>query len=143
MNLPYEILVSSEEETALFCKKLSKLIKPGDLIVMNGNLGAGKTFIVKKTVAFFNIDDAASPTFSIINEYSGDLTVYHIDFYRIEKEVELFDIGIETYLYDREAVKFVEWGEMFPDILPKNHYILTIEWISANKRKIRIAEKQS
>lgn len=118
MNLPFNKKIFSEEETTELAKEFSSNIKDGDVIVINGNLGAGKTFFIKRVLELFNINSVSSPTFSLVNEYSGNKKFYHFDFYRIEKERELFDIGFDEYMMDPDAIKFIEWGELFPDILP-------------------------
>lgn len=126
MVLPSVHKVSSEDETGILAGKFSTIIKPGDVIVLNGNLGSGKTFFIKKLLKSFNIDSASSPTFALVNEYSGDLKFYHFDFYRIEQVREIYDIGFDEYMEDDKAVKFIEWGELFPSVLPKRRIEIQI-----------------
>jgi len=110
--------VISEQDTENIANEFSLLIKPGEVIVLNGNLGSGKTFFIKSVLKSFNIVGVSSPTFSIVNEYTGNIKYYHLDFYRIEMVKELYDIGFDEYMNDEEAIKFIEWGNLFPAILP-------------------------
>lgn len=109
----------SEEETANLAAEFALTIKPAEVIVLNGNLGSGKTFFIKKLLRSFKVDGVSSPTFALVNEYYGDLKFYHFDFYRIEQVREIYDIGFDEYMKDEEAVKFIEWGELFPEVLPR------------------------
>ena len=107
-----------EEETERLALEFSPLINSGEVIILNGNLGTGKTFFIKRVLNSFNISGVNSPTFSLVNEYIGDMKFYHFDFYRIEMIRELYDIGFDEYMNDDEAIKFIEWGNLYPDILP-------------------------
>ncbi len=142
MRLPFETIVNSEQETANVVESFSSIIKQGDLIALIGNLGTGKTFFVKKYCELNNITDADSPTFSIVNEYRGEKLIFHFDFYRINKIEELYDIGIDEYIYDEEAVKFIEWADLMPQVLPSKYYKVEFEFISENSRKIKITEHE-
>ena len=119
MVFPSVHKVFTEDETGILAAEFSKTIKPAEVIVLNGNLGSGKTFFIKKLLTSFSIDGVSSPTFALVNEYYGNLKFYHFDFYRIEHVGEIYDIGFDEYMKDDEAVKFIEWGELFPDVLPK------------------------
>ena len=118
MLFPSKYSVLSEDETTELANEFSKEISSGDVIVLNGELGTGKTFFIKKVLLNFNINDVSSPTFAIVNEYEGVGKFYHLDFYRVEKINELYDIGIEDYLNCNEAISFIEWGNLFKDVLP-------------------------
>lgn len=126
MNIPFSKNITSEDETSEIAREFSSILEDGEVVVLNGNLGAGKTFFIKKVLESFEIKGANSPTFSIVNEYSGKKKFYHFDFYRIEKERELFDIGFDEYMIDPEAVKFIEWGELFQEVLPSKRKEITI-----------------
>ena len=110
--------VYSEQETEKLAVEFFPLLNPGQVIILNGNLGTGKTYFIKSALKSFNINDASSPTFALVNEYIGDMKFYHFDFYRIEVIKELYDIGFDEYMHDEEAIKFIEWGNLFPSILP-------------------------
>lgn len=139
MDFPSERISRSEEDTKQLAMEFLSELKTGDVVVLNGELGTGKTFFIKKIAEAFGITKANSPTFAIVNEYKSEqnIRIYHFDFYRINKESELHDIGIEDYLADNEAITFIEWGELFPEVLPKKKYEIKIEEIENEQRKFR------
>ena len=98
MDFPYQIVVESEDETIKVATEFGQLLKAADIIALTGDLGTGKTFFVKSILKNFGIEEVTSPTFSIVNTYSGEVQINHFDFYRIKKVVELYDIGFEEYL---------------------------------------------
>lgn len=121
-----KIISRSESDTEKFAKDFAKELQGGEIIALNGNLGSGKTFFVKSVCKALNIENATSPSFAIVNEYSGDLKIYHFDFYRINKVNELYDIGFEEYLMDPNAVVFIEWADMIKEVLPRRYYEINI-----------------
>jgi len=121
-----QVCVNSEEETKKLAQRYAAGIHPGDVVVLNGNLGAGKTFFIREAVKFFKVSAVSSPTFALVNEYEGETKIYHFDFYRINRLEELYDIGFEDYLNDEEAVILVEWGNLFPEILPRKRREINI-----------------
>lgn len=141
MILPYQQKLFSLDDTKKLSDELSQLFKEKDVIVLNGDLGSGKTSIIKLICAKFNISDVSSPSFSIVNEYSGLKKVYHFDFYRIKKIEELYDIGFEEYLNDDDSIIFIEWGNLMSEILPKEHYIIDLKQNSLNERTVKIFKK--
>lgn len=142
MNYPNHKIVLSEEETARLATDFVKDINMGDIVVLNGNLGSGKTFFIKKALRYFNINNVSSPTFALVNEYDGLLKVYHFDFYRINSKGELFDIGWYDYLNDTEALIFIEWGNLIPGVIPQKRYEIQIIISDDLKREFKI-EKYS
>jgi tRNA threonylcarbamoyladenosine biosynthesis protein TsaE len=120
------VLVFSENETIALTKEFSDKIKEGDIIILNGNLGTGKTFFIKHLLKTFKVYNVNSPSFAIVNEYRGTKKIYHFDFYRINKIEELFDIGFNDYLNDKDAIIFIEWGNLFEEILPEKRIEITI-----------------
>ena len=136
MDLPHFQEISSLEKTADFAASISEIISKGDVIVLNGDLGTGKTTLVKYICSNYDIHDVSSPSFSIVNEYLGNEKIYHFDFYRLKKLEELYDLGFEEYLSDESAIIFIEWGNLMQEILPKNHYELTIELDTSGNRNI-------
>ena len=118
--------VFSEEDTEKLALEFSSTLKPGQVIILNGNLGTGKTFFIKSVLKSFNISGVNSPTFAIVNEYADNMKYYHFDFYRIEIVKELYDIGFDEYMNDEEAVKFIEWGNLFPSVLPQRRIEIEI-----------------
>jgi len=126
LNFPFEKKVITESDTENLAMEFAEVINPGDLIVLNGDLGSGKTFFIKKVISKFGIYNASSPTFSLVNEYSGQFKIYHFDFYRINNKTELLDIGINDYFNNEEAIIFIEWGNLFPEILPNQRIEINI-----------------
>lgn len=142
MKIPFQKKISCEIETREIAEQLSKILLPGDVVVINGNLGAGKTFLIKAICSLWGIEDASSPTFAIIHEYSGSRKVVHLDFYRIKKSEELYDIGIEDYFNDDSAVIFIEWGELYPEVLPQNRINISIVLAEDGERQIEVARNE-
>lgn len=134
MDFPFERISRSESETELIAKDFSAFVTEGMIIVLIGDLGAGKTFFTKKLLHYFDINTANSPTFAIVNEYHGVKKFYHFDFYRINKAEELIDIGIEDYFSDSDAISLIEWGNLFPELLPKERIEIEIKFISDDER---------
>lgn len=140
MVFPYVRNSKSENETTLLADEFAVNLKEGMVVVLNGDLGAGKTFFIKRVLQKFNVTNANSPTFAIVNEYYGDKTFYHFDFYRINKESELHDIGIEDYFNDIQSIIFIEWGNMFPVVLPKKRIEINIKFIDEHNREFNFIE---
>jgi len=126
MKFPFVQNIYSEEETINLAKVFSAILQKGDCVSLIGNLGTGKTFFVKSLCKEFLIDDANSPTFALLNVYLGKEKFFHFDFYRVRSEQELLNIGIYDYLNDDEAVSIIEWADLFPALLPKKRYEITI-----------------
>ena len=117
-----KIISNSEEETKLIGRKFAKGLKNGDVIVLTGDLGSGKTKFTEGVLQFFGLEnEISSPTFNIVNEYvKEDVNVYHFDVYRLEDEDEFYAIGGEEYFEKGHCL--IEWGEMIEHALP-NKYI--------------------
>ena len=132
-----EVISHSVKETLRIAEDFAATVNPGDVILLEGDLGAGKTHFVKGFVRGFGLssDVVSSPTFTIINEYNGTLPVYHFDFYRIENIQESLEIGTEEYLYGT-GVCIVEWPGRVRDILPEDALTVRITTIAPEKRKI-------
>lgn len=121
----------------------SKIIESvsSKVILFNGEMGAGKTTLIKEVVKQLGVNDVAnSPTFSLVNEYKGanDMTIFHFDFYRIEDEEEAYDIGVEDYFYNENAWCLIEWGNKVENLLPLDVVNINIEVIDSNQRTIEI-----
>lgn len=140
MSFPHSRKSVSENETSIIAKEFAASLKNGMIIILNGELGAGKTFFIKQVLKQFNVTNANSPTFAIVNEYAGDKTFYHFDFYRINTESELLNIGIEDYFSDEESIIFIEWGNLFPDILPQKRIEINISYLTDNEREFNFIE---
>jgi len=135
MKFPFVKTVNDEKGTEELAIKFAKEIRNGQVIVLNGNLGSGKTFFIKKLMQYFGINYVSSPSFAIVNEYEGRIKVYHFDFYRLKNINELYDIGWHDYLKDDEAVIFIEWGELINEALPKKRLEIFITIIEGSIRK--------
>ena len=131
-----DITVKTPEESMDIGEKISSKLKPGDILSLEGELGAGKTTFVKGILKGLNYKhDVTSPTFTLINEYDADLKVIHIDFYR-ENDIKRWnEIGINEYLYSNNLV-IIEWGNIISNILPNDIIPIYFEHIELNKRKI-------
>lgn len=139
MTFPYSRDIITEDETRKLAKEFTEAVKPGDVIILDGDLGTGKTFFVKAFAECLGISNVSSPTFALVNEYYGEMKLYHFDFYRIEKAAELFDIGINDYLNDSEAVSFIEWGNLFPEVLPGKRIEIIISMKDDYSRNFKFA----
>ncbi len=120
-----EIISNSPEETLEIGKKIAKNLKKGDVIVLTGDLGSGKTKLTEGILTYFGLEkEISSPTFTIVNEYyTENLNIYHFDVYRLEEEEEFSAIGGEEY-FEKGAV-IIEWGEMIESLLPKSYLQIT------------------
>ena len=118
----YQIKLNNENETKEYAKKIAAELKIGDVIVLTGELGSGKTKFTEGILEYFNLqDEISSPTFTIVNEYhTPSFPLYHFDVYRLEEEEEFLAIGGDEYF--EKGVCIIEWGEMIEDLLP-NKYI--------------------
>ena len=133
-------ITNSEEETKEFAKEFAKKLKIGDVVILSGDLGSGKTKFVEGVLSNFELEnEISSPTFTIVNEYKkDDINIYHFDVYRLEDSDEFYAIGGEEYF--EKGICLIEWGEIIEDALP-NKYIKinfkrNIE--DDNKREINI-----
>ena len=122
-------LTNSPEETEAVGKALASELAirapKGTLIALEGEMGVGKTALVRGFCAALGIRGTKSPTYTIVNEYAGTPPVFHFDMYRIEDEEDLYAIGFEDYLA-REGYLFIEWSENVKDALPSPHVTLSI-----------------
>jgi len=134
-----KVCTASEKETVEIGRKLGMLFTGGEVIALNGELGAGKTAFTKGIALGLGISEyITSPTFALVNEYEGRVPLYHFDVYRISDEDELVEIGFEDYIYGN-GVSVVEWSSLTPHIIPENRVEVIIEKISGDveKRSIR------
>lgn len=129
----------SMDDTIKIAKDFAKTLTAGDIVLLNGDLGAGKTVFVKGVTDYFSNGKAVavSPTFLIVNVYETTPEIYHFDLYRIDDVSELDGIGAEEYLYGN-GISFVEWPERAEGYFPKSAIKIDITKISDNERNIRI-----
>lgn len=133
----------SEEETYQLGVRLARLLGPGRAVSLEGDLGAGKTALVKGIAKGLGVRDTiTSPTFTLVNTYEGNVTLHHFDVYRIDDPEELYEIGWEEY-FNPNDVCIVEWGDRVPQMLPADVMRIRIirDETQFNKRTI-IVERQ-
>ena len=125
------------EATARAGAQLAAALEGGDAVALIGDLGAGKTTFVAGLVAALGGGTAASPTFSLVNDYRhGRLRVWHVDLYRLDREAELVELGLDDLFGDRRGVVLVEWADKF-DVMPRDH--LRIELVHAGDTRRLVA----
>lgn len=130
-------ITKSPEETINIAKEYAKRMLGGEIILLDGDLGAGKTTFAKGLAQGLEITDiVVSPTFTIMNEYKGRLNMYHYDMYRIQSADELIELGLEEYLYS-DGVSVIEWNKF--DLISYDKVIrVAIRTIDDNTRRIEI-----
>ncbi len=122
----FELISNSENETKKIAEQFAKQLKKGDIVVLTGDLGSGKTKFVEGILTYFGKEEEiSSPTFTIVNEYSADENIYHFDVYRLEDVDEFYAIGGEEY-FDK-GICLIEWGEIIEEILPERYLKITFE----------------
>jgi tRNA threonylcarbamoyladenosine biosynthesis protein TsaE len=137
-----EIETHSAEDTIAFGRTLTELLAPPKLVLLRGDLGAGKTTLVKGIAAAFEAaqeDDVTSPTFTLVHEYRGPrANLYHIDLYRIDTPRELETLGLDDLRADSNSILLIEWGEKFPRLQRERDVEISLERNGENGRRIRI-----
>jgi tRNA threonylcarbamoyladenosine biosynthesis protein TsaE len=129
------VLTNNEKETMLYGRKLAAQLQEKDVVFIFGDLGAGKTCLVKGIAEGFgiSIEYVRSPTFSIINKYAGKMPVYHLDFYRLERAKDIEELGIEEFCGE-EGITLIEWPERVLEFLPQKRWEIKIDILGENKR---------
>lgn len=132
-----QFITNNELETKALGEKLGRLLKPGDCICLDGDLGVGKTHFTKGLALGMGIEEEiTSPTFTIVQEYNGKTRLYHFDVYRLFDEEDLYGIGFEDHLRG-DGVIVIEWSDKVKRALPIDRLEIRIEYMSkAEKRKI-------
>ena len=136
-----DITTNSAEETIAFGRTLAELLAPPKLVLLRGDLGAGKTTLVKGIAAAFEAaaeEDVTSPTFTLVHEYRGPrANLYHIDLYRVDTPRELETLGLDDLRSER-SVLLIEWGEKFARLQRERDMEISLEPDGENRRRIRI-----
>src|SRR5271170_2972193 len=126
-----EITTHSAEETIAFGRTLTEMLAPPKLVLLRGDLGAGKTTLVKGIAAGFEAaeeDNVTSPTFTLVHEYRGPrASLYHIDLYRVDTPRELETLGLDDLRGEKDSVLLIEWGEKFPRLLRERDVEISLE----------------
>ena len=134
-----EVIVNNLKQTSKLAKKFAKTLKGGEKILLNGDLGAGKTTFTKFLAKALKVkDEVTSPSFTILKQYNGKFKINHFDLYRIEDVLELNELGFDEFLDNKpDTILLIEWGER-ADLNKEDFININIEKIDENKRKIRI-----
>jgi tRNA threonylcarbamoyladenosine biosynthesis protein TsaE len=134
------ITTHSPDETVAWGRAFAARLRAGDVVALTGDLGAGKTCLVKGIAAGLGVSTpVTSPTFTLIHEYKGKIPVNHIDLYRLESPREVLAIGILDY-FGGNGVCVVEWAEKISDLLPRNAWRLTLEVVDEQTRRIKVSK---
>ena len=129
----------SEAETIALGQRLARELPPRGVVLLIGNLGAGKTTLAKGIVSGLGAapaDEVSSPTFTLIHEY-GEGRVYHVDLYRLEEPREVATLGLEE-IFERDGLVLIEWGERFPRLLPAERTEIRIRALAEDEREIAV-----
>ncbi len=138
----YKYISNSEKDTMNFAYNLASKLSNGDIVVLSGELGAGKTKFTEGFLSFFGLEnEISSPTFNIVNEYKKDnINIYHFDVYRLESSDEFYAIGGEEYFYT--GICIIEWGEIIKDALPTDYIQISFSKDNVNEN-LRILDIQT
>ena len=141
-----ELLTRSAEETIAFGRKLATDLSPPLMVLLRGDLGAGKTTLVKGIAEGFGAaraDDVTSPTFTLVHEYRGpDVILYHVDLYRIDTQRELETLGLDDLLAPN-CILLIEWGEKFPRLQREQTLEIALERVAETERRIVLTATDS
>jgi len=131
---------NSESATIDIAQQFAATLKPGNLVLLFGDLGAGKTLFTRGLVSYFDKTvSATSPTFSLVNVYPTTPPIYHLDLYRIQGDTELIDLGFEEYL-ESDGIVLVEWGEKCEHLLSMDYIRIDFTMVDEGSREIVIEE---
>lgn len=131
---------ASEEETIALGESLARQLPRRAVVLLTGNLGAGKTTLAKGMVKGLSAappDEVSSPTFTLIHEYGEPPRVYHIDLYRLETAAEAATLGLDE-IFERDALVLIEWGERFPELMPPDRFEIRIQDAGGDARRIEL-----
>ena len=133
-----DLISHGAQHTHRLGARLGALLEPGDVLLLDGALGAGKTVFAQGVAAGLGVDEpVTSPTFTLIHEYQGRLPLYHVDLYRVGGDGEAAALGLEDYFY-ADGVTLVEWSDRAASILPAAHLLVSLRAVAATKRAIRM-----
>jgi tRNA threonylcarbamoyladenosine biosynthesis protein TsaE len=138
--MPETITTHSPEETQAVGARLAERLRPGDVVALTGELGAGKTCFTQGLARGLGVTGrAASPTFVLVNEYRGRVPVHHVDAYRTESLTELLDLGLDE-LFSGDGVTIVEWADKLLPLLPPHTIHVHIEGVGDEPRVVTVSE---
>ena len=134
-----EIIVKSIEETRKIARLIAPKLKGGDILLLRGDLGAGKTTLTKALCEALGVkEEVTSPTFTIVNEYDGKYKINHFDMYRINSIMEAMEFGFEEMIKDSNSINIIEWPDVVMDILPEDLIEIEILRVDETTRKIKL-----
>ncbi|RKQ28323.1 tRNA (adenosine(37)-N6)-threonylcarbamoyltransferase complex ATPase subunit type 1 TsaE [Oceanobacillus halophilus] len=137
----HQLVTNNANETALLGEKLASLLEPGDVLTLEGDLGAGKTTFTKGLAKGLGVKRTVnSPTFTIVKEYEGRLPLYHMDVYRLENSEE--DIGFDEY-FNSHGISVVEWAKFIEEYLPEERLNININYDEGDSRTIEFSSTSS
>jgi tRNA threonylcarbamoyladenosine biosynthesis protein TsaE len=144
-NLRHKIVIQtgSASETTRIGKSVGNQLLPGDVVALAGELGAGKTQFIKGLAAGVGIENStyiSSPSFTLIHEYPGKMPFYHVDLFRLGREKEAEELGLEVY-FQGSGITAVEWADKIPSLLPDEILFVSIAYIDKNIRSLEITGK--
>lgn len=126
-NIILEHQASDESGSRKFALGLAEYLKPGTTFLLYGDLGSGKTFLVREFAAILNVqNDVASPSFALVHQYKADININHIDLYRINDSREISNLGLDEML-NSDSLNFIEWPQLIEDRILWEHYRIMIE----------------
>ena len=140
MNSVQRFESGSDEQTREIGRKIGKLLPQQGVVLLIGELGAGKTTLTKGIVegrGAANSDDVSSPTFTLIHEYGEPVNIYHADLYRLDSANQVVRLGLDE-LFDRQAQTIVEWGERFPELFPEDRVEIRLHHAGGDSRTIEV-----
>lgn len=136
-----KLITHNPDQTQQFGLSLGRLAEPGDIYLLVGELGAGKTCLTQGIAWGLDIKEyTLSPSFVIMRELHGRLPLYHMDFYRLDNIAEISDLGLDDYLYGK-GVCVIEWANKGLTVLPDDHLLIRIDYLSENERSFTVEGK--
>jgi tRNA threonylcarbamoyladenosine biosynthesis protein TsaE len=139
------ITTASQAETIQLGRRLGALLKEGDVLALAGELGSGKTCLTKGIALGLGVSPdtvVTSPSFALVNEYEGRMTLFHMDVYRLESLSEVLSAGLEEYLYG-QGVVVLEWADRWPEILTEQTLTVELRIIDEHRRQITLSGEHS
>jgi len=134
------IITESDQETIAFGRRLGSCLIPGDVVALAGELGSGKTWLTKGIALGLDISPdtvVTSPSFALVNEYQGRMTLFHMDIYRLESLSEFISAGLEEYFQGGEVV-VLEWADRWPQILPEQNIKVELLILDDHRREMTL-----
>jgi len=139
------LISNSAEDTQIIGKIIGEYLRGGDVVALIGELGSGKTCITRGIARGVGVPEKyriTSPTFTLINEYPGRKTLYHLDIYRLSGQQDLEDMGYEEYFYS-DGIIVIEWAEKIEEILPEGCFTIHLTYLDENRRELNISGRRN